>query len=55
MGTDLDAAMRRAERAVLSETGYVVRLKEKALFECVDDETEEAEENDALMGIEDDH
>ena len=55
VGTDLDAAMRRAERAVLSETGYVVQLKEKALFECVEDETEEAEENDALMGIEDDH
>jgi hypothetical protein len=50
-GEDLDAAMRRAERAVLSEMGYAVQLKEKALFECV----EEAEgENDVLMGIEDD-
>ena len=30
--------------------GYAVQLKEKELFECV----EEAEENDVLMGIEDD-
>ena len=50
VGADLDAAMRWAERAVLRETGYAVQLKEKALFECV----EEAEENDVLMGIEDD-
>ena len=50
-GKDLDAAMRWAERAVLSETGYAVQLKEKELFECVGDE---AEENDVLMGIEDD-
>ena len=48
---DLDAAMLRAEQAVLSETGYAIQLKEKELFECVGDE---AEENDALMGIEDD-
>ena len=49
-GAYLDATMRRAERAV-SETGYMIELREKELFECVGDE---AEENDALMGIEDD-
>ena len=48
---DLDAAMRQAERAVLGETGYSIELKEKPLFECAGDE---AEENDALVVIEDD-
>ena len=43
--------MRQAERAVLSETGYSIALKEKELFECVE---EGGEDYDALVEMEND-